>query len=282
MSVAPLGIIAGLGDLPFEVARSVESSGRPVFVIRIRGFEEPRLERFRGAVLSAGEIGRQFQHLKDAGCQDVTFAGVVRRVDIDDLVLDERGAELLPVIMGAGRDGDDALLRRIAEIFEHEGFTVIAPDQVARGLIAPAGLLAGPEPSDEARSDLAAAARIARVIGAYDIGQGCIVCRGLTLAVEAQEGTDAMLRRVAALPNAIRGGKDGPAGVLVKRAKPGQDRRIDLPVVGPATIRGAANAGLAGVGVEAGGALIVDREATSAAAATTGVFLIGLSLDDDE
>jgi hypothetical protein len=101
------------------------------------------------------------------------------------------------------------------------------------------------------------------------------VAGGLVLAVEAQEGTDAMLLRVAGLPPAIRGSPDDRRGVLVKRAKPQQERRIDLPTIGVRTIEGAARAGLAGVAVEAGGALVVDRAAVAAAGDAAGVFVIG-------
>jgi DUF1009 family protein len=118
---------------------------------------------------------------------------------------------------------------------------------------------------------------VAGEIGRFDIGQGVVVRGGLVLAVEAQEGTDAMLARVAGLPEALRGGEGDRGGVLVKRAKPIQEERIDLPTLGVATVEGAARAGLAGIAGEAGRTLVVDRAGVIAAADALGLFVYGLT-----
>jgi len=126
-------------------------------------------------------------------------------------------------------------------------------------------------------ADIEVAARVAAATGALDIGQGCVVCDGLVLAVEAQEGTDAMLRRCASLPEAIRGTPQRRRGVLLKRPKPLQERRIDLPTTGVSTVELAAAAGLAGIAIEAGGALMLNRPGMISAAEAQGLFLFGFA-----
>ena len=120
------------------------------------------------------------------------------------------------------------------------------------------------------------ACKVARAIGELDIGQGAIVCRGLVLAVEAQEGTDEMLRRVGRLPQEIRGNPSEREGVLAKMVKPGQETRVDLPTIGPETIRLAAAAGLAGIAAEGGQAFVMDKEKVIKMANEAGLFVLGL------
>lgn len=274
---APLGIIAGLGDLPVAIAENAMATGQGVHVLRLKGFEEPRLAAYPGSVVGLGEVGAVITRLKEAGCRDIVFAGNVRRPNFSDLKLDLRGAALLPKVISEARKGDDALLRVLVGEFEKSGFNVIGSEQAHAALLAPAGLIAGAAPTEDSIADMAAAARVAAASGALDIGQACVVCDGLVLAVEAQEGTDEMLRRCALLPEAIRGTASARRGVLVKRPKPVQERRIDLPTTGVSTVELAAAAGLAGIGVEAGGALMLNRPAMEARARELGLFLYGFS-----
>lgn len=271
----PLGLIAGLGDLPVAIAENAVATGQGVHVLRLKGFEEPRLAAYPGAVVGLGEIGGVLSRLKDAGCTDVVFAGIVRRPNFADLKLDLTGAALLPKVLSEARKGDDALLRVLVQEFEKHGFNVIGSDVAHANLLAPAGLIAGPPPGADAMADIEVAARIAAATGTLDIGQGCVVCLGLVLAVEAQEGTDEMLRRCARLPDTIRGTSTARKGVLVKRPKPVQDRRIDLPTIGVSTVELAAAAGLAGIAIEAGGALMLNRPAMERQASALGIFLYG-------
>ncbi len=278
--MAPLGIIAGLGELPVGIARNAVETGVGVYVLRLKGFEEPALLEFPGDVVGMGEIGGAVAKLKAAGCRDIVFAGIVRRPDFKDLKLDFRGAALLPKVLSEARKGDDALLRVLVAEFEKHGFKVIGSEEANRALVAPSGLIAGPVPTEGNWNDIKRAAQIAAIAGEYDIGQGSVVCDGLVLAVEAQEGTDRMLERCAELPEAIRGTQNARRGVLVKRPKPGQERRIDLPTAGVSTVRNVADAGLAGLAVEAGGALLLDRSSMQRVADELGVFLIGLTPED--
>lgn len=275
----PLGIIAGLGDLPVQVAKAATERGQAVYILRLKGFVEPALDDYPGEIGGIAEIGKMFKTFKQAGCEQICFAGVVKRPDFQSLKPDFKGISLLPKAILAAREGDDALLRFMIGLFEAEGFEVIGAEQAAEALAAPAGLLAGPQPTDEQMADLKKAAATASEIGKLDIGQGVIVADGLILCVEAQEGTDLMLQRCAALPEQIRGTRTAPRGVLVKRPKPQQERRIDLPTIGLKTIEGAAEAGLAGIGYEADGALLLNSEAIQSRASALGLFLFGFPRD---
>jgi DUF1009 family protein len=222
-------------------------------------------------------MGARFKALKDAGCDAVTFVGLVRRPDFKTLKLDGRAALMMPKVLAAARRGDDALMRTVLNEFEREGFEVVGPEAAFAGLLAPTGPLGSHAPNAEARADIEKGAAVAAALGFWDVGQGCVVCDGFVLALEAAEGTDAMLARVAELPLAVRGADAARRGVLVKRAKPAQDRRIDLPTIGMATLEGAARAGLAGIAVEAGGAFVVDRDRLVARADALGMFIVGFN-----
>lgn len=272
---APLGLIAGLGELPVAIAENAVATGQGVYVLRLRGFEEPALEKYDGSIVGLGEIGAVMDRLRAAGCKEVVFAGNVSRPDFKNLKLDFKGLSLLPKVISEARKGDDALLRVLVSEFEKNGFHVIGSDEAHASLLAPAGLIAGPHPSEAMMQDMHVAARVAAATGTLDIGQGCVVCDGLVLAVEAQEGTDEMLRRCAALPAAIRGAEGARRGVLAKRPKPVQERRIDLPTTGVSTVELAAAAGLAGIAIEAGGALMLNRQRMEQRAAELGIFIYG-------
>ena len=277
--MAPLGIIAGLGDLPVQVAKAATERGQGVFVVRMKGFEEPALTSYPGIVAGVAEIGKTMKALKQADCHQVCFAGIVKRPDFQALKPDLKGISLLPKAISAARDGDDALLSFLIKTFENEGFEVVGADQAAGSLTAQAGALSGVQPTPEQLVDLKKAASVASEMGRLDIGQGAIVANGLVLCVEAQEGTDEMLRRCADLPFQIRGSEQTRAGVLVKRPKPQQERRIDLPTIGIRTVDLAAEAGLAGIGFEANGALIINSEQVQARAEALGLFLYGFPKD---
>ncbi len=272
-----LGLIAGGGQLPLRLAEHCRMAGRPYFVIRLRGFAEAPMLAYPGAEAGIAEFGKVFDLLKREDCEAVCMAGVVKRPDFNALKPDLRGLRSLPGAIAAARKGDDALLRFVLGEFEREGFAIEGADQVADELTLGEGVLGRVHPAEEHRDDVALGVKVAEAMGALDIGQAVVAAGGVVLAVEAQEGTDAMLARTAALPAALRGTDTQRLGVLVKWPKPIQDRRIDLPVVGIRTVEGAASAGLAGVVVQAGAALIVDRAGVTEAADRLGLFILGLS-----
>ena len=276
MSVAgPLGLIAGGGDLPGAVARRCEAEGRPVFVVRLAGFADPSLARFPGIEAAIGEFGRTLEALEKEGCEAVCFAGYVSRPDFRSLKTDRKGAAILPGLIAAAVRGDGALLRKILQVFEDAGFRIEGADAMLGGDTLGDGALGAVRPTPAQAEDVRKALAVARAAGELDIGQGAVVCDGLVLAVEAQEGTDAMLDRVAGLPAPLRGNADHRRGVLAKAPMPVQDRRVDLPVIGAGTIERAARAGLAGVAGEAGGLILIDSPAVRAAADRLGLFVWG-------
>jgi len=270
-----LGLIAGGGALPLAIAARCEAEGRALFVIRLAGFADPHLARYAGADLGMAELGKALAALKEAGCEAVCFAGTVSRPDFRSLKPDLRGATLLPGIIAAATRGDDALLRKILSVFENEGYAVEGADDILGGETLPVGTLGRVAPTAHQLADLKKALHVAEKAGELDIGQGAVVCDGLVLAVEAQEGTDAMLTRVAGLPADLRGAPGAEKGALGKAPKPIQDLRVDMPVIGTRTLELAAAAGLAGVGGVAGQLILIDRPAIIETADRLGLFVWG-------
>lgn len=270
-----LGLIAGGGALPVSVSARCEAEGRPVFLVRLAGFADPHLSRYPGIDAGLAEIGKVLTALKKAGCTSVCFAGVVNRPDFRTLKPDLKGASLLPGIVAAATRGDDALLRKILSIFEAEGYAIEGADDILGGETLPEGALGAVHPTPEQLSDLRKALDIAEKAGELDIGQGAVVCDGLVLAVEAQEGTDAMLVRVAGLPADLRGSAADRKGALGKAPKPIQDLRVDMPVMGVRTVEMAAAAGLSGVGGLVGKLIVIDRDGVIEAADRLSLFVWG-------
>lgn len=273
--MSKLGLIAGGGALPLSVAARCEAEGRPVFVVRLAGFADPHLARYPGVDAGMAEIGRVLSALKKAGCDSVCFAGTVSRPDFKTLKPDFKGMTLLPGIIAEAAKGDDALLRKILSVFEGEGYAIEGADDILGGETLPEGALGAMTPTPEQLLDLKKSLHIAEKAGELDIGQGAVVCDGLVLAVEAQEGTDAMLARVAGLPADLRGSPTDRKGALGKAPKPIQDLRVDMPVMGSRTIELAAAAGLAGVGGVAGKLILIDHPAIVEAADRLGLFVWG-------
>jgi DUF1009 family protein len=266
----PLGILAGGGTLPRRVAEAAAAQGRPVFIVAFTGqFDPATVAGFPHIPLRIGEAGRILSEMRKAGVVDLVMAGGVRRPSLSELGLDWRGVQLFARI-GAGALGDNGLLAAIGRELEREGFRLVGASEILAGGAVAAGVLGQQAPDEQARSDIAHGILVARALGVVDVGQSVVVQQGLVLGVEAIEGTDALLRRVGPLR------RDGLGGVLVKIARPQQDRRIDLPTIGPATVALAAEAGLRGIAVEAGSTIILDHAATVAAADGAGLFLIAL------
>lgn len=275
-----LGIIAGGGDLPPALAQHCLNIGRDYHVFRLRGFADQPLSAFPGEVVGIAEVGHLIDLLKATGCRRLCFAGYVKRPDLSALKPDFKGLTIIPGAIAAARHGDDALMRYMMSVFEAEGFGIEGAEEVRGDLKLGVGPLGVIRPGPSHQSDIEKALSIARTIGALDIGQGAIVVDGLVLAVEAQEGTDAMLARCASLPSDVRGNASARRGVLAKCAKPIQELRIDLPTIGVATVEGAAAAGLAGIVGEAGRMLVMDRPQTLSVADRLGLFIIGVSPPD--
>jgi DUF1009 family protein len=278
MAWRKLGVIAGGGELPVVLADHCAATNRPYFVARITPYADPALSVHPGSDNGLGDMGGRMRAMRDAGVDAVVLIGQVPRPDITKLDLDDGATAMLPAIMAALPQGDDALLRAILNEHERAGFQVVGAEEVMGDLLAPEGVWGAIAPTSAQMNDIKKGATIAHAIGAFDIAQGVVVADGHVLALEAAEGTDEMLKRVAALPEALRGSPDKRRGALVKRPKPIQERRIDLPVVGMRTVTGATAAGLAGIAVEAHGALAVRRPEMIAEADRVGLFLYGFTL----
>lgn len=271
----PLGLIAGSGGLPVEVVRACAARGRRVFVIRLARDNAPEIAGADGIDAGIGELGRALEALRRAGCASVCFAGIVPRPDFRSLKPDLRGMAALPRVLPAAAKGDDALLRAVLGEFEREGFTIESPDAVAGDLTIGEGALGAVRPGPEHALDIERALSAARMLGVMDAGQAAVSAGGVILALEAQEGTAAMLLRCAELPASLRGRAGARLGVLAKTPKPIQDRRVDLPTIGLSTVEAAAEAGLAGIAGEAGALIVIDREAVVDAADRLGLFIVG-------
>jgi UDP-2,3-diacylglucosamine hydrolase len=266
-----LAVIAGGGALPGLVIQACREAGRPYFVVALEGQADPAgLDGVPHAWCRLGAAARGEKLLREFDPQEVVFVGKVRRPSLKELRPDWRALKVI-VKATARALGDDGLLRAIIKEFEAEGMKVVGPHEVVKGLLAVEGAYGRVKPDRQARIDIARGMQLAKAIGALDVGQAAIVQQGIVLGLEAIEGTDALVARAGALQ------RKGPGGVLVKAPKPGQERRIDLPGVGVDTVEAAARAGLRGIAVEAGGALIIDRAKVAARADALGVFVVGIA-----
>jgi len=263
-------VIAGRGRLPMLLVEALEAGVAPVLAelegFPVEGAADRPVERFR-----LERLVPFFDRLHELGVTRVVFAGAVRRPRLEPALFDARTAALVPRVLAAMQAGDDATLRAVIALFEEAGFAVDAASALVPALLPGPGVLGAHAPSEADAADAVRAAAIVAALGAVDVGQGAVVARGLCLAVEALPGTDAMLAGLVALPRPET--LPRPAGLLYKAPKPGQDRRVDLPAIGPATVAAAAAAGLGGIVVEAGGVLLIDRAETVAAADAAGLFL---------
>ena len=262
-----LGLIAGNGVFPIEVARVARARGIKVIAVAHLNESDRALDSVADEVtwIKVGELQKIIDVFKSAGVSQSAMAGGISRERLKDSFAPD--ARALKMLAGIGRLSDDAVLRGVAHEVETEGIKMIDPIPMVEHWLARAGVGAGPEPTPAQIRDLEFAFAVARRLGSYDIGQTVAVRDGVVVAVEALEGTDAALRRAAALV--------GAGLVIAKAAKPGQDLRFDRPAIGPATVQLLAEIGAAMLGVEAGVALILERESTLELARAKNVTLYG-------
>jgi len=267
-----LGVLAGGGQLPVRVIEACRAAGREYFVLAFEGHTDPAtVEGAPHAWVRLGAVGEALRQLHEAKCEEVVLAGPVRRPSFDDLRPDWRGAMFLAKV-GVRAFGDDGLLSAVVKELENEGFRVIGADDVFGNLRTPAGPCGKLAPDAAAETDIHRGIEVLKAIGPLDIGQAVVVQQGVVLGIEAIEGTDALLERCGAVRRSGRG------GVLIKIAKPGQERRVDLPTIGPGTVQRAVTAGLSGIALEAGQSLIIDRAAVVRAADDAGLFIVGVKV----
>lgn len=266
-----LGILAGGGGLPREIADSAAARGVAVSIVAIDGEADGNFGPHPVTVVNWGQIGAMVRALKADRARDLIIVGRVHRPELRELKPDLGFFRYLPKLVRiVASGGDDSVLRRVVRFFEQQGLRVVGPAEAAPELVAGEGPIGAMRSSPEDQADIGTGLAVIRALGAYDIGQGVIVRGGRVAAIEGVEGTDRMIARVS------RGRATGGRGVLVKRSKPGQDLRVDMPAIGPATVEGVAGAGLAGLAAEADGVLIADRALTVRRADDLGVFVEGV------
>ena len=277
-----VAIIAGNGSMPGEIHDAMTAKGLSPVLVGVRGEVSPELSRNCDRVLSYGQLGSLFDLLEKEGVRHLVFAGgIVKRPDFGTLKPDMATLREMPSLLKIILGGDDSVLGKIAAFMAKRDIAVIGVKDVAPGLLAAQGQIAGPPLRGRMPKLLAQSLRLAwqgaRAVGSLDAGQGCIVEDGRVVALEGAEGTDAMIRRLGELRKQKRLNRNPDWSVLVKVAKPGQDMRADLPAIGPGTIAGAHENGLNYLAVEAGNAVVLGRAKLTALASQHGVRVAGFT-----
>ena len=268
-----LGILAGGGKLPAQLVAACKESGRDLFVLAFKGETDP--ETVAGvdhAWIRLGAAGTGFELLRRAGCRELVLAGPVKRLSPVSLRPDWRTLQFFAKI-GRRAWGDDGLLSAVISELESEGFRVIGAEAILPSLLAPLGSLGRIAAEPAHLADIERGVEVLRELGRLDIGQAAVVQQGVVLGLEAVEGTDLLIERCAKLM------REGRGAVLVKIKKPGQETRVDLPTVGERTVRRAAAGGFSGIAVEAGGTIVLGKEAAVDAANRLGLFLQGVAVE---
>ena len=268
-----LGIISGGGGLPCDVARAAVADNRAIHLIGIAGEADEHISEFPHSWIKWGEIGRLFSILREENCHDVVIIGHVKRPDLSQVRMDLGALKLLPFIMKLKTGGDDSILTRIAGLFEDKGHRVCSVLDLVPSLAADFGEMTSCKPNSIDEQDIVKGLEVVSVMGRFDVGQAVVVVNGHVIAVEGAEGTDQMLERCQTLQ---QWGRKGRHGVLIKVPKPTQDRRIDLPTIGPRTVELAIEANLSGIAIAAGETLIADKSAMIALANKGKLFVKGV------
>ncbi|MCF6232063.1 MAG: UDP-2,3-diacylglucosamine diphosphatase LpxI [Rhodobacteraceae bacterium] len=256
-----IALIAGTGALPGVVAAEMKV---PPLVCALEGNAPDNLTV--DVTFRLETLGTFLTVLRDNGVQRLCMSGAIGRPAIDPNAIDVATRPLVPVIAQAMASGDDGALRAAITIFEQAGFQVSGAHEIAPDLLPPLGYLTDARPGKQDQDDVTRGAAIITAMAGLDIGQACVVWRHQALAIEGAFGTDWMLRSLTTRP-------DAGGGVLFKAPKPGQDRRVDLPTIGPDTITAACAAGLGGLAIEAGGVMVLERARTLSECNRLGLFL---------
>ena len=268
-----LGIIAGAGALPICLVQACEQMKRPYFVLGLKDCLAK--DAFpKGTPLTwirLGAIGKGLKLLKKNNVEEVVMIGGVKRPSFVGLWPDWKCFTML-IKHGRKALGDDALLKILIQELEQSGFGVVGIDEILPHLLVKKGVYGRVIPTAQDTTDIQRGVEVARKLGEVDVGQAVVVQQGLVLAVEGIEGTDALIQRSKNLR------RKGGRGVLVKTAKPQQDRRADLPTIGPNTVQSVAEAGLAGIAIQADSVLFSEAERAVKLANQLGIFIVGVQV----
>jgi DUF1009 family protein len=273
----PLAIICGGGTLPFDVAEAVTRTGRPVIIYALNGWADAaRVGAYPHRWGAIGQYGRFKRFAREHGCRDIVLIGSLLRPALSQVRFDFGTLQVAPRIFAAFRGGDDHLLSGIGRIVENDGFRLHGAHEVAPDILVKEGLLGGVAPSSRDEADIVYGFDVLRATGGLDIGQAVVVANRHVIALEAAEGTDLMLERVADLRKRGRFRAPSGTGVLVKAPKSAQDRRFDLPSIGPDTVETVVRAGLAGIAVTANATIVIDPQRVARAADKARIFVSGI------
>ncbi|MBK9585052.1 MAG: UDP-2,3-diacylglucosamine diphosphatase LpxI [Alphaproteobacteria bacterium] len=276
VEIAKLGILAGGGLLPIQLAEDCLQKGMEIFIIGFEGQTAPELKTcYPHFWTGLGAAGSIFKALRAQGVKDVVLAGSIRRPWLSELRPDMKGMEILTRI-GLGTLGDDGLLSLLKKEFEKEGFTIHGVHKFAQSLLVKDGVLTRSKPQESDWQTIRKGIEISQKLGELDIGQSVVVQEGRILGVEAAEGTDRLIARCIELQ------KRGKGAILVKTCKPQQDRDLDLPTIGPDTAKKAGEAGFSGIVIQAGAALILDPQTVAEIADKYNMFVLGMKLNIPE
>ena len=268
--IPKLAIIAGNGSIPFYLIEECKKVGREYCLIIIEGHGKELSEKYDpDYIVSLSKMGRAVKYVKNIGIKHILMVGGVKRPSLKNIIPDLWTAKFLTTI-SSKVSGDNSVLSKLTKALEREGFIIVAPEEVLPNLICPKGTLGKVKPNQQNNEDISTGYRIAKIIGANDIGQSIIIENGLVIAVEAAEGTDRMIKRSLILK------KEKKAGVLIKVIKPMQDRRIDRPVIGIDTIKAVKKAGLDGIALESNEILILNYSDVILYADEEGLFVEGI------
>jgi len=266
-----LGLIAGGGIMPFEVIKNCINTQRPLFVVGIEPFfVVPDSIIFPHCSVKLGEAGKILNAFKQNECQEIVLAGFIKRPSFRNLIPDWKGAKILTKLALSGLS-DDHIFKAIIKEIEKHGFTVVGVDEVIPQMLFSEGIYTATKPSKEDLDDIKRGVEVSLALGTVDVGQACVVQEGMVLAVEAMEGTDEMMARANTIK---RNGKDP---IVVKLAKPNQDKRVDLPTIGLNTIEQMKKYGMKGIAVQAGAILLLEQNKVIESANNEKIFIIGIN-----
>ncbi|MCL2041967.1 MAG: UDP-2,3-diacylglucosamine diphosphatase LpxI [Bacteroidales bacterium] len=268
-----LGILAGNGAMPKEVVDHCKTTNREFFVVGLEPHVLPETVQDTPHVLAkVGEIGKILKNFQKNQVKEIVFAGGVRRPSLKELIPDWEGAKLMTKL-AIRKMSDDDIFRMLFNEIEKKGFKVVGAQEVMPQMLLLEGACGKTKPSKEDLEDIQTGIKVAQALGALDVGQACVVQEGMILAVEAKEGTDAMMDRAHSVK------RSGKSPVLVKIVKPGQETRVDLPTIGPRTIEAMKRNGIKGMAVEIGGTLLLEREKTIKMADEAKIFIVGVKIE---
>lgn len=267
-----LGMIAGSGMMPVEIIKHCNDNNIDIFVVGLEPFaNEEQLKDAPHIFAKIAEAGKMMKAFKANNVENIVLAGGIKRPSFKEMIPDWEGMKIVAKL-AVKKMSDDNMFRAVMDEIEKRGFRVVGIEEVVPEMLFQEGIYGKTKPTSDDMDDIQRGVTVAKALGAVDVGQAAVVQEGMVLAVEAIEGTDMMLSRASILK------KPGKAPVMVKVLKPGQDMRVDLPAIGLQTIEQLKKYGIKGIAVEAGGILLIEKEAVIKMADKEGIFIIGLKL----